>query len=264
MIASIFNTVLYQPLYNGLIFLTSVVPGADVGIAVVLLTILVKAILFPFAHKSTKAQAALRVLEPEIKELKERHKDDKQEQARKTMELYARHGVSPFSGCLVLIIQLPIIIALYWVFFKGLKVDGSLISAADHAVGYIQSALLNQEILYSFVHIPDLIKINFLGIIDMTGKSISLALLAGISQYFQIKLSMPGEIGKMALKSTGSLKDDLAQSMKFQMRYILPVFVAVFAYSISAAVALYWVTSNVFTIGHELFVRRKAQELIKE
>jgi len=180
------------------------------------------------------------------------------------MELYKKHGVNPFSGCVVLIIQLPIIIALYWVFFKGLKVDTSLISAAEYATGYIHTTLLNQELLYSFVHIPELIKINFLGLIDMTGKSAILAFLAGASQYFQIKLSMPGGDKKPSLKSTGSLKDDLAQSMSFQMRYILPVFVAIFAYTISAAVALYWVTSNVFSICHELFVRRKAKEIVVE
>jgi len=260
MISGLFNTFFYEPLYNGLIFLVSIVPGADIGIAVVLLTLIVKFILFPFTHKGTKTQAKLRTLEPDIKELKEKYNKDKQEQARQIMELYRKHGVSPFSGCATILVQLPVIFALYWVFWKGLAFDPALLNSFEQVPGYINTALLNHDILYSFVHMPEFLKTHFLGLIDMTGKSIFLALLAGISQYFQIKLSMPST-GKLSLKSTGSLKDDLAQSMKFQMRYILPVFVVVFAYTISAAVALYWATSNAFSITHELFVKRKAQTL---
>lgn len=263
MISGFFNTFFYEPLYNGLIFLVSVIPGADIGIAVVLFTLIIKLALFPFTHKGIQTQSKLRTLEPDIKDLKEKHSKDKQEQARQVMELYRKHGVSPFSGCLTVLVQLPVIIALYWVFWKGLKFDPSLLDAFPHIPGHINTALLNHDILYSFVHIPEFVKTNFLGFIDMTGKSILLALLAGISQYFQIKLSMP-DSGKLSLKSTGSLKDDLMQSMKFQMRYILPVFVSVFAYTISAAVALYWVTSNTFSIAQELLVKRKAEALQSE
>jgi len=260
-----FNTVFYGPLYNALFFIVSIIPGADIGIAIIILTLLVKFILFPLAHKSTKTQAHLKTLEPEIKNLKEKHKKDKQEQARKVMELYRKHGVNPFSGCLTVIIQLPVIIALYLVFRKGLNItDTDMIDKTIQAAGYLKTSILNQDMLYSFVNMPELIKIKFLGLIDMTQKSILIALVAGISQYFQIKLSMPGGGEKLSLSGTGSLKDDLAQSMKFQMRYILPVFVFIFAYTISAAVALYWATSNIFTIAHEIIVKKKAESLFKE
>ena len=263
MISGFFNTFFYEPLYNGLIFLVSVIPGADIGIAVVLLTLIVKGALFPFTHKGIQTQSKLRTLEPDIKDLKEKHSKDKQEQARQVMELYRKHGVSPFSGCLTVLVQLPVIFALYWVFWKGLSFDPALLNELPYIPGHINTALLNHDILYSFVHMPEFVKTHFLGFIDMTGKSILLALLAGVSQYFQIKLSMP-DVGKLSLKSTGSLKDDLVQSMKFQMRYILPIFVSVFAYTISAAVALYWVTSNAFSIVQELLVKRKAEALQSE
>jgi len=259
-----FNTVFYEPLYNALFFLLSIIPGADVGVAVLVLTLIVKFILFPFAHKSTKTQARLKTLEPEINEIKEKHKKDKQEQSRQVMELYRKHGVNPFSGCLTVIVQLPIIFALYWVFWKGLKVDPEMVDQAMLAAGQLKTSLLNQDILYSFISIPEVVRIKFLGLFDMTGKSIVIALIAGVSQYFQIKLSMPGGGEKLSLSGTGSLKDDLAQSMKFQMRYILPVFVFIFAYTISTAVALYWATSNIFTVVHELLVKRKADKLREE
>ncbi|MEK9168119.1 MAG: YidC/Oxa1 family membrane protein insertase [Patescibacteria group bacterium] len=258
MLSYLFNTFLYEPLYNGLLFLVAILPGADLGIAVIILTLLVKFALLPLAHKTAKTQVKMKELDPHIKAIKEKHKSNKQEQAKQMMDLYGKHGVSPFSGIIAIFIQLPIIIALYWVFFKGLKVDPALLAAIDHLAGNLPSSLLNHDILYSFVHLPESIKVEFLGLVDLTGKSIVLALIAGISQYVQINLSMPKKAGEGFLpKSTGSLKDDLAQNMGFQMRYILPVFVGIFAYSISAAVALYWAVSNIFAIVHEVIVRKK-------
>ena len=259
---NLFNTVIYEPLYNGLIFLTSIIPGADLGIAIILLTLIVKFAILPITHKSTKTQVKMKLLEPEMKSLRDKHKDNKEEQARQMMDLYKKHKVNPFSSCLGLLIQLPIIIGLYWVFWKGLQVNVDIALSVEHIPGYINSKILNNDILYSFVHIPDFLRVEFLGFINMTGKSVFLALLAGITQYIQIKMSMGEDGEKFSLQSSGSFKDDLAKSMKFQMRYILPVFVFVFAYSISSAVALYWVTSNVFTIGHEFLVRKKTEDVI--
>lgn len=239
-----FNTFFYEPLYNGLVFLISVIPGANVGIAVIILTLMVKTIILPLSHKSVAAQAKMRGIEPEIKKVKEKHKD-KQEQARQIMDLYKKHGVNPFSGCLLVLVQLPIIFALYWVFFKGL-------------------ANLDTVALYSFITPPDHINMNFLGVIDMAKKSFVLALLAGISQYFQMKLSMPPiprDDGEKK-KSEISFKDEFAKNMNIQMRYMLPGIVFFVAYSISSAVALYWLVSNLFSIVHELVVKKRAQDLI--
>ncbi|MEK7081487.1 MAG: YidC/Oxa1 family membrane protein insertase, partial [Patescibacteria group bacterium] len=234
MITTLWNTVFYQPLYNGLIFLTSIVPGGDVGVAVILLTLIVKTVLFPVSHKSIKTQAKMRQLEPEIKRIKEKYKD-KAEQAKATMELYKKYQVSPFSGCLSIIIQIPVILALYYVFFKGL--------GFDHGV------------LYSFVKMPEIINPNFLNLIDMHGKSLFLAVLAALSQYVQAKISMPPI---PPAQENASFKDDLARSMQLQMKYFMPVLVFVFSYSISSAIALYWLVSNLFSIGQELFVKKLA------
>ena len=201
------------------------------------------------------------MLEPEMKDLKEKHKDNKEEHARQMMELYKKHNVNPFSSCLAVLIQLPVILGLYWVFWKGLIIDPDLIDSFKQIPGYINTALLNQDILYSFVQMPEFIKSKLFGLVDMLDKSVFFALIAGVSQYYQIKLTMAKDDEKFSLQSSGSFKDDLAKSMKFQMRYILPVFVFVFAYSISAAIALYWATSNMFTITHEMIVRRKAEEI---
>ena len=241
-----FRVVLYEPLYNGLVFLLGTVPLGDLGVAIILLTLFVRLVLFPVSHKSTKTQAKMRTIDPEVKKIKEQYKSDKQEQAKKTMELYQKHGVNPFSGCILLLIQLPVIISLYFVFFKGLA-NG-----------------LDKDLLYSFVKVPESYNLLFLGFIDLLGKSFLLAAGAGISQYFQMKLSMPKLETKISSAGGVSFKDDLAKSFNLQMRYGLPIFVSIISYTISAAVALYWTTSNLFSIGHELYVRKKAEQILEK
>jgi len=233
-----FNTFFYNPLYNGLIFLIDVVPFADVGLAIIALTVVVKLILFPLSKKAVRTQIIMRAVEPELKKLKEKYKD-KQEQARKVMQFYKEKGINPFSGVLLIFIQIPIILALYWVFFRGGLPE------------------INTDILYSFIQEPKLINMDFLGQINMSGRSLLLAAMAGISQYFQIKYSLPPMKDRT---ENASLKDDLARSFQLQMRYFLPFFIFIFSYFISAAVALYWVTSNMFAIGQEIIIRRKIKE----
>ncbi len=229
----LWNIIFYKPLYNALIYLVSVVPGGSIGLALIILTILVKIILFPVSRRSIHSQEKLRALEGDIAAIK-RDFPNKEEQAKKTMELYKKNKVNPFSGCLLLLIQLPIILALYYVFYKGLPFN-----AAD---------------IYSFVQIPTVFTTQFLGI-DLAGKSIILAILAGASQYFQLRIASP-KLKPSVPGEKASFVQELTKSMNFQMRYILPVFVAFIAYTISAAIALYWVTSNIVAIIQELMVRR--------
>jgi YidC/Oxa1 family membrane protein insertase len=239
---ALFNTVIFNPLYNGLVFLIDIVPGGDVGVAVILLTLLVKFILFPLSKKAIKTQIAMRVVEPELNRIKKTVKD-KQEQARQMMALYKEKGMNPLSSILLILVQLPVIIGLYWVFYKG---------------GFPE---INIDILYAFVPAPTTVNMQFLGLIDMAGKSVLLALIAGVAQFIQARLSLPVPAPRQA---GDGFKEDLARSFNIQMRYVLPVVIAGVAYMISAAVALYWAVSNIFTIGQELLVRRKYERLAKE
>jgi YidC/Oxa1 family membrane protein insertase len=98
MISSVFNTVLYIPLYNAFIGFIDVFPWMDAGIVVILFTLLIKLILFPLSQKSVRSQIEMKKIQPEIDEIKLKYKDNKQEQALKTMALYKEKGVNPFSG----------------------------------------------------------------------------------------------------------------------------------------------------------------------
>lgn len=233
---SIWNTFFYEPLYNALIFLVGALPGENVGLAVIALTLVVKLALYPLSQKSVHTQAKMRSLEGEIASIKAKHQDDKKKQAEATMELYRKHKVNPFSGCLTILIQLPIIIALYFVFLKGLAPNGS--------------------VLYSFVNFPEHVSTVFLGI-DMGSKSLIFALVAALSQFLQTHLTLPKQRPR---GETASFADEFSRSMNVQMRYVLPLFVAFIAYTTSAAVALYWTVSSLFSVGQELLVRRRARQ----
>ena len=231
----LFNTVIFVPLYNALVFLISIVPFADVGISVILLTIFVKLILFPLAQKASREQVRMRQLAPELDAVKEEHKEDKQKQTTEIMALYKKRNVRPFLSLLVVLVQIPIIFGLYWVFFRGGLPE------------------INMEILYSFVQRPSEVNMQFLGLIDMAGRSAVLALLAGGTQFINSLFILPKPKPK---SDNPTLKEDLAHSFHLQMKYVMPVIVIVISYTISSAIALYWATSNVFAIGQELYVRR--------
>jgi YidC/Oxa1 family membrane protein insertase len=239
MIGALFNTILYKPFYNTLIFLISVVPGHDVGLSVIFLTIIVKLALFSLSYKSIKAMVKQRALEPEVAKIREQYRNDSQAQAVAIMAFYKKHHINPFAGLLVIFIQIPVILALYWVFLRG------------------GLPMVNQDLLYSFVHAPEGVNMFFLGLLDLSQKSILAALAAGATQYVQALLLSGATPAKSRSGTAPSFKEDLARSMQLQMRYVLPVVVGIFAYTSPAAIGLYWTTSNLFAIGQELFVRKR-------
>jgi YidC/Oxa1 family membrane protein insertase len=233
-----YHTIIFNPIYNFLIGLFALAPWIDAGIAVIIVTLVVRLILYPLSKKAVVAQVQMQMIGPEIQKIKEKYKDNTEEQARRTLALYKERGVNPFSGILVLFIQLPVIFALYRIFlYTGFpKVDTGL--------------------LYGFVHAPETISTMFLGL-NLMDKSVILALLAAIATYFQMKLAT-GRMSQPAKKDgKSSFGDDLARSMQTQMKYFLPVLVFFIAYKISGVIALYWLTTNLFTIGQELVVRKK-------
>ncbi len=240
MLHQIWNIALYKPFVNVLAFLISIIPGGDVGIAIIILTLLVKAALFPLSQRSIESQAKMKILEPELKKIKNSGAN-KEEQAKLTMELYKAHKTNPFSGCLLVLIQLPIIWALYYVFYKGVSFDNG--------------------ILYSFIHSPEPVNNLFLGLVDISKKSLIMAILAGISQFF-VAYFMP-QPKPSTEPSTGSFQESFAKSMQMQMKYIFPLLVVFIAWKISAAVAIYWITSNIFAIGQQIYANKKNKDELK-
>jgi len=235
--SGLFHNLFYKPLYNGLVILFDLLPWFDAGVIVILFTVIVKLVLFPLSKKAVVAQVEMRKIEPDLLKIREKYKDDKQEQARKTMDLYKERKINPFSSIFTILIQLPIIFALYFVFLKSGLPE------------------INSGLLYSFVPSPNGINMSFLGLVDIAQKSYVLALLAGVSSFFQLRFSIPPY--KPQKTNEPSFKNELARSMNLQMRYVFPVIVFFISYNISGAIALYWFTSNIFALGQEVFIKRK-------
>jgi YidC/Oxa1 family membrane protein insertase len=243
------HTYIYQPLYNVLHLLIAYMPGHSAGLAIIAMTVIVRFAIYPLTKKAILAQQGMKRIEPKIKELKEKHKGDRQAEALAMMELYKAESVSPMGGCLPLLIQLPIIFALYSIF--------STVAPA-HTEVVVDAA--TTTILYSFVTevAPGTI---FLGI-DLASKSILLALIVGITQYISSRLSL-GVPKPAPNRETATFQDDMQHSMQMNMRYFLPIMMALTSWGIGAAVALYWVTTNLFTIGQELVLQKSGVKEVK-
>lgn len=228
MISSLFRQIFFNPLYNLLIAISVFLPGQSLGGAIITLTIIVKLALLPFQHQTLKTQKKLKLLEPQLQALKKNYQQDRNEQAKQIMALYQAHGVNPLSTFWTILIQIPIVLALFLVFRD--------------------SATFHPDLLYSFVPRPETISADWLGLVDLTEAFFPLSLLVGLSQFVQLWLATP---------PTSSFSSPTFQIQK-QMRYWLPIFVVFAASTLPAAISLYWLTSNLFAVAHEFIVRREA------
>lgn len=235
----LYNTIIYAPLYNALIYFVAHMPAGDIGLAVVILTIGARLILSPLSYKSIKSQIEMKALAPKIQELQAKYKDDKARLSQETFALYKEHKVNPFSGCLAVLLQLPIIFALYKVFINDLSASADL--------------------LYSNLVVPATISYQFLGFFDISEKSLVLALIAGLAQFAQIRYTMGKANTETNVKAT-TTQEVFTQAMTKQMQYVLPVIAFIFSYTISAVIALYWATTAIFSLAQEFIVRQQIEK----
>lgn len=234
---AIFHTVLYQPIFNIFVFLYNFIPGHDVGLVILVITILVRLALFPLTSSSIKAQRSMQDLQPKMEAVKKQFADDKQKQTQAIMELYKTNKVNPLTSCLPMLIQLPILIALYMVLRDGL-------ASKDLATS-----------LYSFVNNPGTINQTSLGFFNMAKPNYVLAVLAGAAQYFQAKTlsrkNPPKEAGE------GSKDEAMMSMMNKQMLYFMPVMTIVIGFSLPAGLTLYWFSSTLLMVLQQVWQFKK-------
>jgi len=240
MFSYIWHTFFFDPVYNTLVFFIDVIPGGDVGLAIIATVILVKTILFPVSIKAVQTQRVMKEIQPKIKKLKEDHKDDREAQAKAMMAVYKEHELNPFSSILIILLQIPIIISLYYAVYSG---------------GGVALPAINTDILYTFITSPMTVSMNFIGLIDITERSVFLALAAGITQYIHVNFVMP-QPTPVKEGEKADFQTELMNNMQTQMKYVMPIMITGIAYFISAAIALYFVVSNLFSVFQELYVRR--------
>jgi YidC/Oxa1 family membrane protein insertase len=232
----LYQTILYQPIYNLLIFLYNIIPGHDLGLAIILLTILIKLILYPLSAKTIKSQKALSDLGPKMEALKAKYKDKKEQMGQELMKLYKENKINPLSSCLPLLIQLPFLIAVYQVFRHGLT-DGSMDS------------------LYSFISNPGTLNPISFGFIDLSQPNWYLAILTGIAQFIQTSMLSTKKAPKIA--GSGAKDENLMSEMNKSMKYFMPIVTVIIGVSLPAGLTFYWLVTTVLTVVQQKFLLKK-------
>ena len=217
-----FRELFYEPLLNGLIWLYETIARGDLGLAIILLTILVRLLIYPLFHQGIKYQRVIQALRPELDKIKTKHKKNREAQTKATMELFKTYKLNPLAPFLSLVVQLPIFLALYVIFI------GDFTRGID-------------PWLYSFTPRPGELNLTLLGLINLTQANPIVAVLAALSQYFQARLAF----------TTGT-----TPAMKFVMLYLLPGVILAALFKFPAAVGLYWLTTTVFSIIQQVIVNR--------
>ena len=236
----LYTTVLYQPLFNLLVFFYNIIP--DIGIAIILLTVIVKAIIWPLSHKGLKSQKVLQDLQPKLEALKIKYKDNKEKLGQETMALYKREKINPMASCLPLLIQFPIIIAVFRV-FRAMFID-----------------TVDFSLLYSFVKIPEAINPMMLGFLDLSKPQIVLALLAGLAQFWQSRIMLK-KTKKQNTGADGKEKTlSLPQTMSKQMMYFMPVITVFIAASFPGGLALYWLVITLLGVLDQTLINKSMEK----
>jgi len=187
----------------------------------------------PLSIKALKSQRALNEIAPKIEELKQKHKDNPSAQSAAIMQLYKDNKVNPFAGCLPLLIQLPIIIALYRAFSTGISAQ-------------------NLNIIYDFITKPEVINQTFLGFINITMKNPFMAIIAGGLQFIQSKQMM----ANTAKQPTAPGGKQIA-NLNSQMLYFFPIFIIIIGWNLPSGLILYWITTTAFSIFEQMYIKRK-------
>jgi YidC/Oxa1 family membrane protein insertase len=235
-IGDIYNFVLLYPITNTLVWIAEFVPAKDFGIAVILLTLIVRGASYPLGVQAILAQKKFAELQPKMKEIKEKFKGKQEEQTRAMLQLYKDAKVNPLASFLPLLIQLPIFFVFYQIFSKGIHPE-------------------QLSALYSFVPMPEEINTSFLGILDLNKSSFPIAVVAGILQFVQLKQATAS-----SKKEKKGSKPDIASMMQKQMPFIFPIIIVWIAARLPSAFALYLITTTVFSIWQHWFITRKEKK----
>lgn len=229
-----FHTLFYVPVYNILMLLLFLFQGS-LGWGIIGLTLVVKLVLFPFSYQSTRAQLEQKKLAPFIEKIKKQY-PDKKDQSEQLSLLYKEHNTNPLSGCLPLLIQLPVLFGLFYVLRSGTQ-----IIPAD---------------IYSFIPIPEAITTLFMGI-DLTLASIPLLIVTGILQFLQIHFS---PVMQASATPSSENKDDptalMATMMQKTSKFMIPALIIFAGLKLPGALALYWGFSSLLTIIQERIIMK--------
>jgi YidC/Oxa1 family membrane protein insertase len=229
-ITSIYDVAIYEPILNLLVWMYNLIPGQDMGVVIIIVTIIIRILLAPFMHKSLKGQREMSNLQPKLAEIREQYKNDRAEQTKAITEFYKENNVNPFSSCLPILLQLPILIALYHVFSKALT--GNL------------------EGLYPFVHNPGMLNHHLFGVVDLTNPNIWFAIFAGLTQFWQSWMMYQ-------IQKKQGYQDETMKAMSLPTLFILPAISIYIAWKLPSGLPLYWIVTTMFAIAQQYYFNYK-------
>lgn len=227
---ALYTELLYRPLLNLVVFLYNIIPGHDFGLAIIVLTAVVRVVFLPLTVKSVLSQRALNKINPKVKEIKEKHKNNPTGQQAAILQLYKDNNVNPVAGCLPLLVQFPILIALYQVFNSGFKPE-------------------NLTLLYSFIHNPGLVNEIFIGIVNITKPNYLLTIMAGALQFLQAR--------QMADSNKNAEMSKEMTALNSQMLYFFPIIIIIIGWNLPAGLMLYWITTTALSIAEQVYIKHK-------
>jgi YidC/Oxa1 family membrane protein insertase len=235
-----FFILITQPIFNVLMLLDHVL--GDFGLAIILLTVLVRLILFPLTLKQLKSTKAMQAIQPLIADVKKQYPKDQRAQLEATQAIYKEYGINPVAGCLPLFIQLPVLYGLFNSLNKVLTNHPTVASINNAIYSFLPhfSNLPNANLnWFSFINPHAVIN---LGVSDPTH---ILPILAALATFIQLRMSQP--------RTTAATKNAMSQQMQI-MQFIMPIITLVFAWTFPAGLALYWTTTSVFSMVQQYFV----------
>lgn len=272
---NIFDLLITQPIFNLLIGLYSIIPGGDFGISLIIFTIIIRFAMYPLVKKQLHQTKMMRKLQPELARIKKQAKGNKQVESMQMLELYKKHGVSPFRSMGILLVQLPIFIALF-------SVIQVFTLHRNEIEKFTYEFLENVGPIRQLIDHPDQFNEKFLGIVDLTKAAFSnsgvdvflilLAIVAAATQYIMSKQTMPQTENKKRLRDIMSEASEGKQADQSEMNAIvmskmikvLPIFMFFVMITVPGALALYYAVSNLVAVAQQSYLLKKDEEEMEE
>lgn len=245
--SDIYTILLIQPITNLLLFFYALlsrigIPGAF-GISIIMLTSLVRVLLFPFYTKQMLLAKKMEEIKPQVEILSKKYKDDKKKLQEEQMKLYQKAQVNPASGCLLVIIQIPLFLGLYNVLQKFLN-SGSLSKIGANINDLAYATFLKVSSIdpnffgYNLAEVPSHFQ-------KIGWHYLLIPVITGILQYFQFLATAPQQKPKAVNNKNETKTDDMSSIMTGQMKFMFPIMIGYFSYILPVGLSIYW---NVFSI----------------
>jgi YidC/Oxa1 family membrane protein insertase len=272
---NIFDLLITQPIFNLLIGLYSIIPGGDFGISLIIFTVIIRFAMYPLVKKQLHQTKMMRKLQPELARIKKQAKGNKQVESMQMLELYKKHGVSPFRSMGILLVQLPIFIALF-------SVIQVFTLHRDEIEKFAYGFMENIGPIRQLIDHPDQFNEKLLGVVDLTKAAFSngnidiflvlLAIVAAATQYVMSKQTMPQTESKKRLRDLMSEASDGKQADQSEMNAIvmskmikvLPIVMFFVMITVPGALALYYAVSNLVAVAQQSYLLKKDEEEMDE